>query len=230
MDPTTIKAKIVCRSGNIELPKARVNAKVNPDGTKELSSNAPPGTHSRDKGKTGNPLIEAFDLNVDINGMVETMEIKVEYQWMPKMCNACDVFGHNESLCPKMMSKARINVEEQAVVQNLCTDQPVLCINVEEQAAVQNLCTDQPVLCINKGKAVASVVLDTEIVETNKKRVADNLLVPGTEIERYPQVNTQVTEIIVKQVASPQQDTRRITSRNKFADLSPSWEAKSSWT
>ncbi|CAK9159897.1 unnamed protein product [Ilex paraguariensis] len=36
-----------------ELPKARVNAKVNPDGTKELSSNAPLGSHSRDKGITG---------------------------------------------------------------------------------------------------------------------------------------------------------------------------------
>ncbi|CAK9144069.1 unnamed protein product, partial [Ilex paraguariensis] len=44
-----------CRFGsniNTELPKARVNAKVNLEGTKELNSNALPGSHSRDKGKT----------------------------------------------------------------------------------------------------------------------------------------------------------------------------------
>ena len=147
-----------------------------------------------------NPLIEAFDLNVDINGMVETVEIKVEYQWKPKMCFTCKVFGHNESSCPKIMSKTRNNVEEQA--------------------AVHFLSIDQPALCLDKGKAVASVVLDTETVETNKKRVADNHLVPGNEIEGYPQVDSQVTEITVKQVAPPQQDTGRITSKNKYADLS----------
>ncbi|CAK9171828.1 unnamed protein product [Ilex paraguariensis] len=92
--------------------------------------------------------------------------------------------------------------------------------NVEEQAAIHNLSADQSVLCLDKGKAVASVVLDSEMVDTNKKRDADNHLVPGNEIEGYPQVNSQVTEIIVKQVASPQQDTGRITSKNKFADLS----------
>ncbi|CAK9152255.1 unnamed protein product, partial [Ilex paraguariensis] len=86
------------------------------------------------------------------------------------------------SLCPKMMSKARNNVEEQA--------------------AIHILSADQPVFCLDKGKAVASIVLDTETVETNKKRVADNHLVPGNEIEGYPQ------------------DTGRITSKNKFADLS----------
>ncbi|CAK9144068.1 unnamed protein product [Ilex paraguariensis] len=92
-------------------------------------------------------------------------------------------------------------------------------INVEDHVNVQFRSTNQPDLCLEKGKAVASIVLDIETVETNKKRVADNQLVLVTEIERNPQVDSQVTEIIVNQIASPQQDVGRITSKNKFTDL-----------
>ncbi|CAK9147872.1 unnamed protein product [Ilex paraguariensis] len=66
MDPTAIKAKLDSRSGNNnpELPEARVNAKVNPDGTKELSSNGPHGSHSRDKGKTGQAQVQTAEVAI----------------------------------------------------------------------------------------------------------------------------------------------------------------------
>ncbi|CAK9176982.1 unnamed protein product [Ilex paraguariensis] len=38
---------------------------------------------------------------MDIQGKIETIEIKVEYQWRPKICHNCCIFGHNKSTCPK---------------------------------------------------------------------------------------------------------------------------------
>ncbi|CAK9155714.1 unnamed protein product [Ilex paraguariensis] len=46
-------------------------------------------------------LVESFDLLMNIRGKIETIEVKVEYQWRPKICHNCCIFGHTESTCPK---------------------------------------------------------------------------------------------------------------------------------
>ena len=51
--------------------------------------------------------IQSFELKMqgthpDDCGVVE---ILVEYQWRPKSCRHCKVFGHNELSCPKSLSK-----------------------------------------------------------------------------------------------------------------------------
>ena len=47
-------------------------------------------------------LIDSFDLEMEINGNIEKVEISVEYQWRPKTCHSCKIFGHSDSTCPKM--------------------------------------------------------------------------------------------------------------------------------
>ncbi|CAK9157851.1 unnamed protein product, partial [Ilex paraguariensis] len=42
---------------------------------------------------------------VNVEGKDEKVKIQVEYQWKPKVCQSCHIFGHNESTCPKMVTK-----------------------------------------------------------------------------------------------------------------------------
>ncbi|CAK9169643.1 unnamed protein product, partial [Ilex paraguariensis] len=39
---------------------------------------------------------------MEINDNIEKVEIVVEYQWRPKTCHSCKVFGHSDSNCPKL--------------------------------------------------------------------------------------------------------------------------------
>ncbi|CAK9175408.1 unnamed protein product [Ilex paraguariensis] len=152
MHPTAIKANIVCRSGIIELPEARVNAKVNLDGTKELSSNASLGSHSRDKGITGQTQVQT--------GEVAIGEIPIA----------------NKSRSSGETSKELVDVN---------------VLPKDKQSPEKT----QP-----------------NLPEAQQKH-------PGPRAP-WNQVDTQVTEIIVNQVASSQLDIGRITPRNKFPNMS----------
>ncbi|CAK9170896.1 unnamed protein product [Ilex paraguariensis] len=182
-----IKARIVSRSGITKLPEARVNAKVNPDGTKELSSNAPLGSHLIDKGITGQTQVQTGEVAIGEIPLADISRSSGETSKKPIDVDVLPKDKQNWTKTQPNLSEAQQKHHEPRTPWNQAK------IVVEEQASVQNLCTDQPVLFIDKGKAMTSVVLDTETVETNKKRAADNLLVPGTGIEGHPQIDIQVT-------------------------------------
>lgn len=49
-------------------------------------------------------LVDSFDLcmkNKESEDDSVMVEVRVEYQWTPKQCTKCSVFGHSNSLCPK---------------------------------------------------------------------------------------------------------------------------------
>ncbi|ERM93414.1 hypothetical protein AMTR_s04453p00001630 [Amborella trichopoda] len=53
------------------------------------------------------PLPDSFDLCVDDDfedNAEKLLEIHVEYQWKPKMCSDCQVFGHQVNSCPKKVN------------------------------------------------------------------------------------------------------------------------------
>ncbi|KAM1263144.1 hypothetical protein PS2_027954 [Malus domestica] len=60
---------------------------------------------------TNDELIDSFDLNtlpLDSSGDAIIVEIRVEYQWRPKICSKCKVFGHSDSSCPHNSSLTQL--------------------------------------------------------------------------------------------------------------------------
>lgn len=58
------------------------------------------------------PLVDIMDLDLDYE---QTIEIVVEYQWKPKQCLSCKVFGHSQDQCIQD-STIKGNGEESAQI------------------------------------------------------------------------------------------------------------------
>ncbi|CAK9163405.1 unnamed protein product [Ilex paraguariensis] len=132
---------------------------------------------------------------MDVDDKELITEIKVDYQWKPKVCNVCKVFGHSDATCPILTRNGIWKPKQSA--QNVTND-----IN-------------------EKGKAIMTVVeLATKEYSNDPKCSYDDQDQAQSDLaEQTIQEDIQVTSIVIIDCHHIVSNPEPVSASNRFSNL-----------